>query len=83
MMNELRYALRTLVRTPGSSGITVVILACGVTAVISAFSVLRAVAIDPTFFGVGLFVLAVSTLASWVPASRTTRIDPMEALRHE
>lgn len=49
-MSEFRYALRTLARTPGSSGLCVVILVFGVTAVISAFSVLRAVALDPLPF---------------------------------
>jgi hypothetical protein len=41
-------------------------------------------ATDPlTYAAVALFLAAVAALASWIPARRATRIDPMEALRHE
>jgi len=39
---------------------------------------------DPiAFIGVPVFLLATSFLASYAPARRASRLDPMEALRHE
>jgi len=39
---------------------------------------------DPiVLVGTSLFVIAVAVLATWIPARRAARIDPMEALRYE
>jgi ABC-type antimicrobial peptide transport system permease subunit len=38
--------------------------------------------IDPlSYTGVAVFLLVVAGLASWVPARRAMRVDPMDALR--
>jgi putative ABC transport system permease protein len=39
---------------------------------------------DPiTFGGVSFLVVLVAVPASWLPARRATKVDPMEALRYE
>jgi predicted permease len=41
-------------------------------------------AADPTSFaGAGCLLLAVAITAAWIPALRASRVEPMEALRHE
>lgn len=41
-------------------------------------------AVDPlTFVGGAVFLLAVATAASAIPAARATRVDPAQLLRHE
>jgi len=75
----LRGAMR-----PVMIGIALGIAACAaVSRVLS--SVLYGVSpLDPAAFaGVTLFLAAVALLASFLPARRATRIDPMQALRHD
>src|SRR5262249_21271313 len=39
---------------------------------------------DPlSLAGAGLLLLAIAVSAAWIPAARASRIEPMEALRHD
>jgi predicted permease len=41
-------------------------------------------AADPlSFAGAGSLLLAIAIIAAWIPAMRASRVEPMEALRHE
>ncbi len=64
-------------------------LALGIGAALAGAHAIRGMLIqvqsaDPaTFFLAALFVLVVALVATWLPAHRATRIDPMAALRRE
>jgi len=64
-------------------------LAIGIAAALGTTHLLRRLlfgisSVDPiTFAAVAALVFGVTLLATWIPALRATRADPMEALRHE
>jgi putative ABC transport system permease protein len=79
--------LRLIVRQ--GMGLTALGLLVGLAAALAATRVMRSLlfgvaATDPlTLAGVAAFLAAVALLASWLPARRATRVDPMVALRAE
>ncbi len=66
------------------AGVAIGLLAAvGMTRVIASF-LFGVKALDPLVFtAVPLLLTAVAVFAAWLPARRATRIDPLEALRHE
>lgn len=87
-LQDLRYAFRTLRRTPALSLVIVASLAIG----IGAAALTRVMATllfgvsttdASTFFVVPLVLILTAMVASYVPALRATRVDPVVALRDE
>ena len=75
----LRGAMR-----PVLIGIALGIAACAVVSRVLSDVLYGVSPLDPAaFVGVTLFLVAVALVASFLPARRATRIDPMQALRNE
>jgi putative ABC transport system permease protein len=81
--NVLRLFLGNGLRIVGLGMVIGICLALGVTRLIS--SLLFGIsAIDPiTFAGIPALLMLVGLTATYLPARRATRVDPMIALRHE
>ena len=79
----LRLVLRQGLNLAGIGVVVGIAAALGLTRVLSKL-LYEVKPIDlPTFTGVSLVLLIVALLASWLPARRAAKVDPMVALRYE
>jgi ABC-type lipoprotein release transport system permease subunit len=91
LVQDLRIGLRTLRRQPGFSPLFLIGagIACGLLASVALTRLISDLLYDitpldvPTFAAVTLLLFAVACVASYLPARRATRIDPVTALRCE
>ena len=74
LLQELRHALRMLAKRPALTAIVIITFALGMGANTAIFTVVNAV---------GIVMLVATLLASWIPARRASRVDPMVALDTE
>jgi ABC-type antimicrobial peptide transport system permease subunit len=82
-----RDILRLILRESGTltiSGMAAGLILAALSARIVANSIYGVSPLDPlTYAAVGLVLVAVALAASYVPAHRATKVDPMVALRYE
>jgi ABC-type antimicrobial peptide transport system permease subunit len=75
MLSEIKVALRGLAKTPGFTIIAIATLALAIGSRVGAFDA-------GTFVLVTIALAGVALLASYIPALRATKSDPMIALSH-
>ncbi len=79
----LRHVLREGLQ-PILAGMLIGVAACGGVSRLLAATLFGLNPVDAvSFFGVSLLLGTIALLATWLPARRATRVDPMVALRYE
>ncbi len=84
---EAQHVVRMIVGRGLALTAVGVVIGLGLAALVTRFAQSFLLGVSPLDLGVfaltAVAALTVAGLASWVPARRASRVDPMEALRHE
>jgi ABC-type lipoprotein release transport system permease subunit len=81
LLNDIRYGLRLLARN--ATFTLVAVLALALTRYLATLLYGVTTRDAWTFSSVALLLVAVALIASYIPALRATRVDPVNALRCE
>ena len=81
LAQDLRYAARGLCKRPAFTLVAVLTLALGIGGITTIFTAIDVLLLRP--FLVSSLLIAVTFLASYIPARHATAIDPMQTLRHD
>ena len=83
LLKDIRYGIRMLARTPGFT-IVAVLSGCYALSRLVSSQLYGVSPNDPaTMAAVTGLLIAVALLASYLPARRATKVDPLVALRYE
>jgi putative ABC transport system permease protein len=89
MGKDFKFGVRMLRKSPAFTVMAVLALGLGLIGALGATRVLQSLLFDvtptdpATFLAVAAILTAVAFLASYGPARRAAKVDPIEALRHE